>query len=65
VIHTLELFVENPFDPSRRIHALTGRMSGKRAFTVADDLRNVFAERGNCQDVTLLDVGGHFGVYRR
>jgi mRNA-degrading endonuclease YafQ of YafQ-DinJ toxin-antitoxin module len=65
VIHTLELFVENPFDPSLRNHALAGRMTGKRAFAVAGDLRIVFAERGNYQDVTLLDVGGHSSVYRR
>jgi hypothetical protein len=40
-------------------------MAGKRAFAVADDLRVVFVERGNHQDVTLLDVGGRSSVYRR
>jgi mRNA-degrading endonuclease YafQ of YafQ-DinJ toxin-antitoxin module len=63
VIHALEAFQEIPLDPSLKNHALTGRMSGKRAFSVAHDLRVVFTERGNCEDVTLLDAGGHAGVY--
>jgi addiction module RelE/StbE family toxin len=64
VIHAVELFQENPFDPSLRNHALTGKMSGKRALVVDHNLRIIFTERGNYQDVTLLDVGGHAEVYR-
>jgi mRNA-degrading endonuclease YafQ of YafQ-DinJ toxin-antitoxin module len=65
VIHALELCRDDPFDPSLGNHALAGRITGKRAFAAADDLRIVFTERGNYQDVTLLDVGGHSGVCRR
>jgi mRNA-degrading endonuclease YafQ of YafQ-DinJ toxin-antitoxin module len=65
VIHTLDLFVENPFDPSLGNHALAGSLMGKRAFAVAGDLCVVFAERGNYQDGTLLDVGGRSSDYRR
>ena len=64
VIHAVELFQENPLHPSLRNHALTGKMSGKRAIVVDHDLRIIFTERGNYQDVTLLDVGGHAEVYR-
>jgi len=64
VILAVELFQENPFHPSLRNHALTGKMSGKRAMVVDHDLRIIFTERGTYQDVTLLDVGGHAVVYR-
>jgi addiction module RelE/StbE family toxin len=64
VIHVIELFQQHPFDPSLCNHALTGNMSGKRAIAVDHDLRIVFTERNNYQDVTLLDVGGHADVYR-
>jgi len=65
VIQAIELFQEQPFHPSLRNHALTGRLSGKRAIVVDYDTRIIFTERGNYQDVTLLDVGGHAEVYRR
>jgi addiction module RelE/StbE family toxin len=64
VVHALELFQEHPFDASLRNHALRGKMSGKRAIVIDHDLRIVFTERGDYQDVTLLDVGSHADVYR-
>lgn len=64
VLHTVELFRENPFDPSLRNHALTGLMTGKRSISVDHDLRIIFTERGDYQDVTLLDIGTHAQVYR-
>lgn len=65
VLHAIELFQENPRDVSLHNHDLVGRLSGKRAFAAGDDLRIVFTERGNYQDVTLLHVGSHSTVYRR
>jgi addiction module RelE/StbE family toxin len=65
VIHAIELFQEQPFHPSLRNHALTGKMSGKRAIVIDYDTRIIFTERGSYQDVTLLDVGSHAEVYRR
>jgi mRNA-degrading endonuclease YafQ of YafQ-DinJ toxin-antitoxin module len=56
---------DDPFDPALENHALSGRMTGKRALAAADDLRIVFTERGHYQDVTLPDVGSHSGMYRR
>lgn len=64
VILAVELFQENPLHPSLRNHALTGKMSGKRAIVADRDLRIIFTERSNYRDVTLLDVGGHAKVYR-
>jgi mRNA-degrading endonuclease YafQ of YafQ-DinJ toxin-antitoxin module len=65
VVHAIESFRENPFDASLNNHALMGIMAGKRVFSADHDLRIVFVERGNYQDVTLLHVGGHAIVYRR
>jgi mRNA-degrading endonuclease YafQ of YafQ-DinJ toxin-antitoxin module len=65
VIRAIELFQENPRDASLHNHDLVGVMAGRRAFAAAHDLRIVFSERGNYQDVTLLHVGGHSEVYRR
>jgi addiction module RelE/StbE family toxin len=64
VIHVIELFQQYPSDQSIRNHALTGKMTGKRALVVDHDLRIIFTERNNYEDVTLLDVGGHADVYR-
>jgi mRNA-degrading endonuclease YafQ of YafQ-DinJ toxin-antitoxin module len=61
----LEVFAENPNEPSLHNHPLTAVMTGKRSFAVTDDLRVVFVERGNYQEVTLLDIGTHAAVYRR
>jgi mRNA-degrading endonuclease YafQ of YafQ-DinJ toxin-antitoxin module len=65
VIHAIELFQEIPHDESLLNHALTGAMAGRRAFAAADDLRIAFFERGNYEDVILLNIGGHSEVYRR
>jgi mRNA-degrading endonuclease YafQ of YafQ-DinJ toxin-antitoxin module len=65
VIHAIELFQESPHDESLHNHDLVGMMAGRRAFAAAPDLRIVFSERGNYEDVTLLHVGGHSEVYRR
>ena len=64
VAHTLEWFIEDPTAAGLRNHALQGRLSGKRSITVDGDLRIVFTERDGYAEVTLLDVGGHAGVYR-
>jgi len=64
-ILAIELFQENPHDVSLYNHDLVGAMAGRRAFAAAHDLRIVFTERGNYEDVTLLHVGSHSEVYRR
>ena len=56
----VELFRGTPFIASK--YALIGKT--KMAIVVDHDLRIIFTERGNYQDVTLLDVSGHAEVYR-
>ena len=42
-------------------HALRGRLKGKRAFSVANDIRVVYEETNEAY--LLLDVGSHNQVY--
>jgi addiction module RelE/StbE family toxin len=44
VLDILDLFQENPLDPSLRNHPLRGSMSGKRSISVSDDMRIIFVE---------------------
>jgi len=41
----LDLFQDNPHDPSLRNHPLRKPMAGQRAISVRDDLRITFRER--------------------
>jgi addiction module RelE/StbE family toxin len=43
-------------------HPLKGRMRGKRAFSVAGDIRVVYEETHD--DITFLDIGSHNQVYK-
>ncbi len=63
VDEAIEHFVIDPFDPSLKNHALTGKMLGKRAFSVTGDYRVVFEEFDHYTLVLLLDVGTHNQVY--
>ncbi len=42
-------------------HELTGKLSGKRAFSITADVRVIYAEQDNC--IMFLDVGSHNQVY--
>lgn len=43
-------------------HALTGKLAGKRAFSVAGDIRVIYIELKDA--IIFLDVGSHNQVYR-
>jgi len=57
----LRRFQADPFDPSLRIHKLSGELAGKWAFSVAYDLRVVCLIEGDL--AYLLAVGTHDEVY--
>lgn len=63
VLETIELFSENPHDPSLHNHALEKPMFGKRAISAGEDLRIIFRERWEYIEVIMLDVGSHEDVY--
>ena len=43
-------------------HALTGKLAGKRAFSIAGDIRVIYVELEDA--IVFLDVGSHNQVYR-
>ena len=55
------LFIENPQHTDLHIHELKGRMSNKKAFSVAEDCRVIFIE--DPDKFLLLDIGTHKEVY--
>jgi len=42
-------------------HALTGKLAGKRAFSIAGDIRVIYIELED--SIVFLDVGSHNQVY--
>lgn len=56
-------FRANPFDRTLYNHPLTGKLQGKRAFSVTGDMRVVFEEYNDYVLVVMIDVGSHSQVY--
>ncbi len=57
----LALFMTGQLGYPLHDHALTGKLAGKRAFSVAGDIRVVYVE---LQDsIVFLDIGSHNQVY--
>jgi len=44
-------------------HSLKGKMSGKRAFSVANDVRVIYIQ-SNPNKVIFIDIGSHNQVYK-
>ena len=62
VDETLELFVDNPNDTRLELHELLGKLKGRSAISVTDDIRIVF-RWVNKGVVKLIRVGDHEKVY--
>jgi addiction module RelE/StbE family toxin len=60
--HALNVFANNPFDPSIKTHKLTGKLKGNWAFSVNYDCRVVFQFLDK-NEAFLIDIGGHDEVY--
>ncbi len=60
---SLRLFIDQPFHPRLRNHALDGNLRGLRAFSAGYDLRIVYEKEGGHLRVMLLNVGTHDDVY--
>ena len=58
----LQLFTEDPFNPSLRTHKLSGKLKNLWSFTIEYDERVVFyfTYDGNA---VLIDIGSHDQVY--
>jgi addiction module RelE/StbE family toxin len=58
---SLELFIEGRLS-FLDDHALHGKLAGKRAFSVAGDMRVIYVELDDV--IVFLDIGSHDQVYR-
>jgi mRNA interferase YafQ len=59
------LFRQHPFTPSLKTHKLSGRMSGKLAFSISYPVRIVFSFVENDQgEVHFHSIGRHDEVYK-
>ena len=58
----LALFIEGKLGYPLNDHRLTGKLAGKRAFSIAGDIRVVYVELDDF--IVFLDVGSHSQVYR-
>ncbi|HSX06482.1 MAG TPA: type II toxin-antitoxin system mRNA interferase toxin, RelE/StbE family [Candidatus Saccharimonadia bacterium] len=58
----LALFIVGELGYPLHDHALTGKLAGKRSFSVAGDVRVIYVELEDA--IVFLDVGNHNQVYR-
>lgn len=58
---SLELFMEGKLG-FLDDHALHGKLAGKRAFSVTDDIRVIYVEISDV--IVFLDIGSHDQVYK-
>ena len=56
-------FVNDPFSPALRNHALRGKLQGIRAIKAGYDLRLLYTEEGGHTIVFFIAVGTHDQVY--
>lgn len=60
---TLHALEENPFAPRLRLHALTGRLSGKQAVSINYVYRIVLCVEITEREIILHNIGTHDEVY--
>jgi addiction module RelE/StbE family toxin len=58
----IELFIQDPFDPSLKTHALSGNLTGCWAFSINYYYRLIFKFVDENR-VLLIDLGSHDEVY--
>ncbi len=60
---TIDIFQENPHDQQLNNHASHGKEKHKRSISASGDLRLIFKEKNNYQEVFFVRVGTHNQVY--
>ena len=63
VYEILEQLREDPFEPSLRLHNLTGRLAGKQAVSVTYTYRMVLCVEIVGREIVLHNIGTHAEVY--
>ncbi len=62
-LKTLKLLEANPFHPSLRLHALSGRLQGLHSVSINLSYRITLELLVHGEDVILVNVGNHDQVY--
>jgi len=55
---------DDPFHPSLKLHALTGKLDGLQAIRINFSYRVVLTLQMQAQSILLLDIGSHDSVYK-
>ncbi len=64
-LKTLQLLELNPFHPSLRLHALSGRLQGLHSVSINLSFRITLEFLVIDNEILLINVGDHEAVYRR
>ena len=62
-LKTLQLLELNPFHPSLRLHAISGRLQGVHAVSINLSYRITFELLVTDEEIVLINVGDHESVY--
>lgn len=63
-LKTLQLLELNPFHPSLRLHALSGRLAGLHSVSINLSYRITLELLISEHDIILINIGDHDTVYR-
>ena len=63
-LKTLQLLELNPFHPSLRLHALSGRLAGLHSVSINLSYRITLELLISERDIILINIGDHDAVYR-
>jgi mRNA-degrading endonuclease YafQ of YafQ-DinJ toxin-antitoxin module len=63
-LKTLQLLELNPFHPSLRLHALSGKRKGLHSVSINLSYRVTLEFLISDREIILIDVGDHDAVYR-
>lgn len=59
----IQEFIQNPYNPILKNHALHGKMKTERSISAGGDLRIIFREKDDYVVVIFIHVGSHNQVY--
>jgi mRNA-degrading endonuclease YafQ of YafQ-DinJ toxin-antitoxin module len=62
-IETMEQLRADPFQPGLRLHALSGKLQGMQAVSLAYSYRITLTVQLTESEILLLDIGSHDEVY--
>jgi mRNA-degrading endonuclease YafQ of YafQ-DinJ toxin-antitoxin module len=63
-LKTLQLLELNPFHPSLRLHALSGKLQGLHSVSINLSYRVTLEFLISDREIILIDIGDHDAVYR-